>query len=191
MPTGARCAPCIRRPTTRSMPTSPLACKAPAARRPLPIPTSSFARPARQRGPCWYRAAAAEWNVPASEITVSKGRIKHAASGKESGFGALAGKAATQTPPAEPKLKDPKDFVLIGQELPKLDTLEQDQRHGRFHARYHRRQHAVSPSSRIPRISGRRSNPLTTARRARCRASSMSNRCRRAWPSMPTTPLRH
>jgi isoquinoline 1-oxidoreductase subunit beta len=68
-------------------------------------------------------AAAAEWNVPASEITVSKGRIKHAASGKESGFGALAAKAATQTPPAEPKLKDPKDFVLIGQELPKLDTL--------------------------------------------------------------------
>ena len=68
-------------------------------------------------------AAAAEWNVPASEITVSKGRIKHAASGKESGFGALASKAAMQTPPAEPKLKDPKDFVLIGQELPKLDTL--------------------------------------------------------------------
>jgi isoquinoline 1-oxidoreductase beta subunit len=68
-------------------------------------------------------AAAAEWNVPASEITVSKGRIKHAGSGKESGFGALAAKAATQTPPAEPKLKDPKDFVLIGQELPKLDTL--------------------------------------------------------------------
>ncbi|RCW77970.1 xanthine dehydrogenase family protein molybdopterin-binding subunit [Phyllobacterium bourgognense] len=68
-------------------------------------------------------AAAAEWNVPASEITVSKGRIKHAASGKDSGFGALAAKAATQTPPAEPTLKDPKDFVLIGQELPKLDTL--------------------------------------------------------------------
>jgi isoquinoline 1-oxidoreductase beta subunit len=68
-------------------------------------------------------AAAAEWNVPASEITVSKGRVKHAASGKESGFGALAAKAAIQTPPAEPKLKDPKDFVLIGQELPKLDTL--------------------------------------------------------------------
>ncbi|MBB3238210.1 xanthine dehydrogenase family protein molybdopterin-binding subunit [Phyllobacterium endophyticum] len=68
-------------------------------------------------------AAAAEWNVPASEITVSKGRIMHAGSGKESGFGALAAKAATQTPPAEPKLKDPKDFVLIGKELPKLDTL--------------------------------------------------------------------
>ncbi|GGD06616.1 xanthine dehydrogenase family protein molybdopterin-binding subunit [Aureimonas glaciei] len=68
-------------------------------------------------------AAAKEWGVPASEITVSKGRIAHAASGKESGFGALADKAAQETPPAEPVLKDPKDFVLIGQELPKLDTV--------------------------------------------------------------------
>jgi isoquinoline 1-oxidoreductase subunit beta len=68
-------------------------------------------------------AAADEWKVPASEITVEKGRIKHAASSRESGFGAFASKAAAQTPPAEPKLKDPKDFVLIGQELPKLDTV--------------------------------------------------------------------
>ncbi|MEP7454203.1 xanthine dehydrogenase family protein molybdopterin-binding subunit [Phyllobacterium sp. SB3] len=68
-------------------------------------------------------AAAEEWKVPASEITVEKGRIKHAASAKESGFGAFASKAAARTPPVEPKLKDPKDFVLIGQELPKLDTV--------------------------------------------------------------------
>ncbi len=53
----------------------------------------------------------------------SKGRIRQPASGKESGFGALADKAARQTPPAEPTLKDPKDFVLIGKDLPKLDTL--------------------------------------------------------------------
>ena len=67
-------------------------------------------------------AAAEDWKVPASEITVQKGRIRHAASNKESGFGAFAEKAARQTPPAEPKLKDPKDFVLIGTDLPKLDT---------------------------------------------------------------------
>jgi len=66
-------------------------------------------------------AAANEWKVPASEITVEKGRIKHSASGKESGFGAFAEKAALQMP-GEPKLKDPKDFKLIGTELPKLDT---------------------------------------------------------------------
>lgn len=69
-------------------------------------------------------AAAEEWGVPAGEITVEKGKITHKASGKESGFGRLADRAARQTPPAAPTLKDPKDFVLIGKELPKLDTLE-------------------------------------------------------------------
>ncbi|MGK9051571.1 molybdopterin cofactor-binding domain-containing protein [Neorhizobium petrolearium] len=67
-------------------------------------------------------AAAEEWGVPAAEITVEKGRIKHAASNRESGFGAFAERAARQTPPAEPRLKSPEDFVLIGTELPKLDT---------------------------------------------------------------------
>jgi isoquinoline 1-oxidoreductase beta subunit len=67
-------------------------------------------------------AAADDWKVPVAEITVEKGRIKHAASDKESGFGAFADKAAKQTPPENPTLKDAKDFILIGQELPKLDT---------------------------------------------------------------------
>jgi isoquinoline 1-oxidoreductase beta subunit len=68
-------------------------------------------------------AAAEEWSVPAAEITVEKGRLKHAGSSRESGFGAFADKAATQTVPQDPKLKDPKDFVLIGTDLPKLDTV--------------------------------------------------------------------
>ncbi|EPE97930.1 xanthine dehydrogenase family protein molybdopterin-binding subunit [Rhizobium grahamii] len=68
-------------------------------------------------------AAADEWSVPASEITVEKGRVKHAGSGRESGFGALSTKAATMKPPVDVKLKDPATFTLIGQELPKLDTV--------------------------------------------------------------------
>ncbi|WP_230532961.1 xanthine dehydrogenase family protein molybdopterin-binding subunit [Microvirga roseola] len=67
-------------------------------------------------------AAAKEWQVPVSEITIKKGRIRHAATGKESGFGAFAERAALQNPPAEPKLKAPEDFILIGTDLPKLDT---------------------------------------------------------------------
>lgn len=67
-------------------------------------------------------AAADEWNVPASEITVEKGRVKHAGSGKESGFGALATQAAGIKPPSNVNLKNPANFTLIGQELPKLDT---------------------------------------------------------------------
>ncbi len=59
-------------------------------------------------------AAAAEWKVPAAEITVAKGTIRHAASRKEASFGQMADKAAKLPVPAEVSLKDPKDFTLIG-----------------------------------------------------------------------------
>ncbi|MGF7159498.1 isoquinoline 1-oxidoreductase beta subunit [Rhodoligotrophos appendicifer] len=67
-------------------------------------------------------AAARQWNVPASEITVVKGRVRHAPSNRESGFGALAKAASGITPPAEPKLKDPADFTLIGSDIKRLDS---------------------------------------------------------------------
>ena len=67
-------------------------------------------------------AAAADWNVPASEITVERGVLKHAVSGKSANFGALASKAAAQPVPASVTIKDPKDFRLIGQYVPRLDT---------------------------------------------------------------------
>ncbi|MFC3181381.1 xanthine dehydrogenase family protein molybdopterin-binding subunit [Cypionkella sinensis] len=67
-------------------------------------------------------AAAAEWGVPAGEITVSKGVIAHAASGKSSGFGALSQAAATMEMPADPPVKDPSAFTLIGTDRPRLDT---------------------------------------------------------------------
>ena len=68
-------------------------------------------------------AAAQTWGVQAEEITVTKGRIRHAASGQESGFGELADLAATMPAPADPKLKDPADFTLIGKDRPRLDTV--------------------------------------------------------------------
>lgn len=67
-------------------------------------------------------AAAKEWGVPESEITVSKGVIAHAGSARKSGFGAFAEAAAKMPAPSDPKLKDPADFVLIGTTLPKLDS---------------------------------------------------------------------
>ncbi|ORE97653.1 xanthine dehydrogenase family protein molybdopterin-binding subunit [Aurantimonas sp. 22II-16-19i] len=69
-------------------------------------------------------AAAQEWGVTASEITVAAGRIRHEGSGKEAGFGEFADKAAAMDPPGDVKLKDPKDFVLIGKDRHKLDTDE-------------------------------------------------------------------
>jgi isoquinoline 1-oxidoreductase beta subunit len=68
-------------------------------------------------------AAAQQWNVPASEVTVSEGVIAHAASGHKATFGELAGSAAKQPVPANVKLKDPASFKIIGREkLPRLDS---------------------------------------------------------------------
>ncbi|MDH4567493.1 xanthine dehydrogenase family protein molybdopterin-binding subunit [Pseudomonas sp. BN414] len=61
-------------------------------------------------------AAAEQWKVPAAEITVSKGVVSHASSGKKAGFGELADAAARQSVPAEVTLKSPQDFTLIGKE---------------------------------------------------------------------------
>ena len=77
-------------------------------------------------------AAAETWGVPTSEITVSAGRIRHAKSDRESGFGALAEAASKRPVPEAPALKDPKDFVLIGKELPRIDTLAKSTGQARF-----------------------------------------------------------
>jgi isoquinoline 1-oxidoreductase subunit beta len=68
-------------------------------------------------------AAAAEWSVPASQITVESGVIRHS-SGKEGRFGAFAEKAMQLPVPSDPKLKDPSTFKLIGREgaVKRLDS---------------------------------------------------------------------
>src|SRR6516165_1891568 len=67
-------------------------------------------------------AAAAEWNVPAAEIVADRSVLSHAASRRQASFGELAGKAAAQPLPTQVALKDPKDFKLIGQKLPRVDV---------------------------------------------------------------------
>lgn len=69
-------------------------------------------------------AAAEQWDVPLGEITVSDGEVRHEASGQNASFGSLADAAAQQSVPVEPALKNPSEFKLIGQDLPKLDTQE-------------------------------------------------------------------
>lgn len=66
-------------------------------------------------------AAAKEWGVPASELTVSKGVITHAASGKSTTYGKIAPQAAQLEAPKEPKLKDPKDWKLLGTSPARFD----------------------------------------------------------------------
>ena len=66
-------------------------------------------------------AAAAEWNVPPASLTVERGVVRHAPSNRQATFGDLAAKAASQPVPDKVALKDPKDFKLIGQKLPRVD----------------------------------------------------------------------
>ncbi|MBR0685411.1 xanthine dehydrogenase family protein molybdopterin-binding subunit [Bradyrhizobium manausense] len=70
------------------------------------------------------QAAADEWKVPASECTVEKGVITHKASGKTTTYGKVAEAAAKLTPPADVKLKDPKDWTIAGKGLLRLDTTD-------------------------------------------------------------------
>ena len=69
-------------------------------------------------------AAAAEWKVPTSECTAADSVVTHAPSGKKLGYGHLAAAAAALEPPKDVKLKDPKNWKLIGKPIHRLDTLD-------------------------------------------------------------------
>ncbi|ARP94438.1 xanthine dehydrogenase family protein molybdopterin-binding subunit [Bordetella genomosp. 13] len=62
------------------------------------------------------QAAAQQWQVPAEEITVSEGVLRHAATQRQAGFGQMAGAAAALPAVQEPRLKTPAEFKLIGKE---------------------------------------------------------------------------
>lgn len=69
-------------------------------------------------------AAAKQWQVSPAEIVVADGVVMHKASGRKSSFGQLARAAADEVPPTEVKLKDPKDFKLIGKRIPRKDSID-------------------------------------------------------------------
>jgi len=66
-------------------------------------------------------AAAQEWGVPAAECSVSKGVITHSASNRSTTFGKVAAAASKLEAPKEPKLKDPKQWKLIGTSPARFD----------------------------------------------------------------------
>src|SRR3990172_787494 len=68
-------------------------------------------------------AAAGNWSVPETDLTTAAGRVTHAASRRSAGYGELAAKAATLTPPdfATLKLKDPSAYQIVGRPVPGLD----------------------------------------------------------------------
>lgn len=70
------------------------------------------------------QAAADAWKVPASECTAANSIITHTRSGRTTTYGKVAEAAAKLTPPADVKLKDPKDWKLIGKGVKRLDTVD-------------------------------------------------------------------
>ena len=67
-------------------------------------------------------AAALQWKVDPASCTAAGSEVTHTPTGRKLGYGALADAAAKLTPPANPPLKNPKDFKLIGKPLKRLDT---------------------------------------------------------------------
>jgi isoquinoline 1-oxidoreductase subunit beta len=68
------------------------------------------------------QAAADGWKVPASECVAANGVITHSASKRQTTYGKMAEAAAKVEPPKEIKLKDPKDWKILGKGLNRLDT---------------------------------------------------------------------
>ena len=67
-------------------------------------------------------AAALTWTVPRSACTADNGRIKHAPSGRSLSYGELVSKAATLPIPTDVPLKQNKDYKIVGQRLPRVDS---------------------------------------------------------------------
>jgi len=72
------------------------------------------------------QAAAEQWGVPAGELVVANGVIRHEASGRSTSYGKVAA-AASRLPVPEfkgIKLKNPRDWRIAGQPLKRLDTAD-------------------------------------------------------------------
>ena len=67
-------------------------------------------------------AAAKNWKVSAAELTVDRGIVYHASSNRQATFGSLVGAAASLPVPDKVILKDPKNFKLIGRQIPRVDV---------------------------------------------------------------------
>jgi isoquinoline 1-oxidoreductase beta subunit len=66
-------------------------------------------------------AAAQQWGVPASECKSERNKVIHVPSKRSLSYGQLAAAAAKLEAPKQVKLKDPKDWTLIGKSIPRVD----------------------------------------------------------------------
>jgi isoquinoline 1-oxidoreductase beta subunit len=70
------------------------------------------------------QAAANDWGVSASECRAEKSVVTHVPTGRTTTYGKVADAAAKLAPPADVRLKDPKDWTIAGKPLKRLDTAD-------------------------------------------------------------------
>src|SRR6202789_3788625 len=68
-------------------------------------------------------AAAARWNVPASECTAAQSVVTHKPSGQSLHYGEVAADSAKVSLAAEPAIKTPDQFTFIPKSLPRVDVV--------------------------------------------------------------------
>jgi isoquinoline 1-oxidoreductase subunit beta len=100
-------------------------------------------------------AAALTWGVPRSACTAEKGRIKHGSSSRSLSYGELASKAATLPIPTDVPLKQSKDYKIVGQRLPRVDSPSKVKGEARFGIDYRLPGMKFAVLSRCPIIGGK------------------------------------
>ena len=96
-------------------------------------------------------AAAARWNVPASECSAAQSVVTHKPSGQSLRFGELAADAAKVTLTAEPAIKTPAQFTFIPQGAAAGRRGPQDRRLGQIRHRRASSRHGFRRDHGVPR----------------------------------------
>ncbi len=68
------------------------------------------------------QAAASQWNVPVGECGASNGEVLHQSSGRKLRYGELTAAASRLPVPAEPPLKQPGAYKVVGKSLTRVDS---------------------------------------------------------------------
>ena len=69
-------------------------------------------------------AASLEWRVHRDECVAKGGYVSHLSTGRSFSYGELAEKASNLVPPHDPRIKNRKEYQLIGQEIHRIDIPE-------------------------------------------------------------------
>ena len=70
---------------------------------------------------CLIQAAADRWRVPSAECVAESNRVSHSATNRRFRFGELAEAASRLKPPADPPLRQPSEWKLLGRSLGRVE----------------------------------------------------------------------